>query len=152
MGPLRIASAYRAADDEALIRGDLYAATRTGDGARLLIGDVRGKGMTAINDASVIMGSFRDAAHRCATLAELAVTLEESICRHLNEHAPHPEADELYEQFVTVLIPVSRRTGRLSLRDAPGLGERRLLDLLSASRGWVEGTDIGKALGVPVLA
>ncbi|MFG2490573.1 PP2C family protein-serine/threonine phosphatase [Streptomyces caniferus] len=104
MGPLRIASAYRAADDEALIGGDLYAATRTENGARLLIGDVRGKGMTAISDASVIMGSFRDAAHRCATLAELAVTLEESICRHLTEHAPHPEADELYEQFVTVLM------------------------------------------------
>jgi len=104
MGPLRIASAYRAADDEALIGGDLYAATRTGNGARLLIGDVRGKGMTAISDASVIMGSFRDAAHRADTLAELAASLEESMCRHLTEHAPHSEADELYEQFVTVLM------------------------------------------------
>lgn len=104
MGPLRIASAYRAADDEALIGGDLYAATRTGNGARLLIGDVRGKGMTAISDASVIMSSFRDAAHRSATLADLAVSLEESMCRHLTEHAPHSEADELYEQFVTVLM------------------------------------------------
>ncbi|MFF8786326.1 PP2C family protein-serine/threonine phosphatase [Streptomyces sp. NPDC015125] len=104
LGPLRIASAYRAADDEALIGGDLYAATRTGNGARLIIGDVRGKGMTAISDASVIMGSFRDAAHRAATLADLAAALEESICRHLAEHAPHPEADELYEQFVTILM------------------------------------------------
>ncbi|MFJ8673512.1 PP2C family protein-serine/threonine phosphatase [Streptomyces sp. NPDC093589] len=104
MGPLRLASAYRAADDEAQIGGDLYAATRTGNGARLLIGDVRGKGMTAISDASVIMGSFRDAAHRSASLAELVVTLEESIRRHLAEHAPHAEADELYEQFVTALV------------------------------------------------
>ncbi|MFE1175453.1 PP2C family protein-serine/threonine phosphatase [Streptomyces sp. NPDC058773] len=104
MGPLRIASAYRAAADESLIGGDLYAATRSGNGVRLLIGDVRGKGMTAISDASVIMGSFRDAAHRTANLAELAATLEESICRHLAEHAPHAEADELFEQFVTVLM------------------------------------------------
>ncbi|MEW2437335.1 SpoIIE family protein phosphatase [Streptomyces caniferus] len=94
----------RAADDEALIGGDLYAATRRGNDARLLIRDVRGKGMTDISDASVTMGSFRDAAHRSAALPELAVTLEESICRHLTEHAPQPEADELYEQFVTFLM------------------------------------------------
>ncbi|MFG2891093.1 PP2C family protein-serine/threonine phosphatase [Streptomyces sp. NPDC048248] len=104
MGPLRIASAYRAADDEAMIGGDLYAAARTRRGARLLIGDVRGKGMTAISDASVIMGSFREAAHRSATLAEVVVALEASIRRHLTEHAPHSEADELYEQFVTALV------------------------------------------------
>ncbi|MEV6395443.1 PP2C family protein-serine/threonine phosphatase [Streptomyces sp. NPDC051907] len=104
MGPLRIASAYRAADDEALIGGDLYAATRTENGTRLLIGDVRGKGMNAISDASVIMGAFREAAYRSASLAELVATLEDSIRRHLTEHAPHSEADELYEQFVTALL------------------------------------------------
>ncbi|MER6306288.1 hypothetical protein [Streptomyces sp. NPDC001657] len=36
--------------------------------------------------------------------------------------------------------------------DAMDPGERRLLDLLSASRGSVEVADIGEALGVPVLA
>ncbi|MFC9228852.1 hypothetical protein ACFTZI_07760 [Streptomyces decoyicus] len=36
--------------------------------------------------------------------------------------------------------------------DALAAGERRLLDLLSASRGSVEVADIGEALGVPVLA
>lgn len=36
--------------------------------------------------------------------------------------------------------------------DALAPGERRLLDLLSASRGSVEVADIGEALGVPVLA
>lgn len=36
--------------------------------------------------------------------------------------------------------------------DAMDPGERRLLDLVSASRGSVEVADIGEALGVPVLA
>jgi serine phosphatase RsbU (regulator of sigma subunit) len=104
MGPLRIASVYRAADDEAQIGGDLYAAARTAHGTRLLIGDVRGKGMTAIGEASVIMGAFREAAHRSATLAELAGALEDSICRYLAEHAPHAESDDLGEHFVTALM------------------------------------------------
>ncbi|MFF8831216.1 PP2C family protein-serine/threonine phosphatase [Streptomyces sp. NPDC015131] len=104
LGPLRIASAYQAADDEAQIGGDLYAATRTAHGTRVLIGDVRGKGLTAISDASVIMGSFREAAHRAGTLAELAFTLEESICRHLAEQTPHLDAEHLDEHFVTALM------------------------------------------------
>ncbi|MFF3249292.1 PP2C family protein-serine/threonine phosphatase [Streptomyces sp. NPDC002870] len=108
MGPLRIASLYLAADDEAQIGGDLYAATRTANGARLIIGDVRGKGLTSISDASVLMGAFREAAHRCATLLELAGTLENSICRHLAEHVEHThhsEAhEEVHEHFVTTLI------------------------------------------------
>ncbi|MFD5080439.1 PP2C family protein-serine/threonine phosphatase [Streptomyces sp. NPDC058371] len=91
MGPLRIASLYLAAEDEAQIGGDLYAATRTRGSARLIIGDVRGKGLPAISDASVVMGAFREAAHRCATLLELVDTLEKSLCRHLFEHVEHVE-------------------------------------------------------------
>lgn len=105
MGPLRIASLYMAAEDEAQIGGDLYAATRTATGARLLIGDVRGKGLTSISDASVLMGAFREAAPRCATLLELAGTLENSICRHLADHGAHFEAPgDLHEHFVTALM------------------------------------------------
>ncbi|MET8246555.1 PP2C family protein-serine/threonine phosphatase [Streptomyces sp. NPDC005202] len=106
MGPLRIASLYLAAEDEALIGGDLYAATRTGDGARLIIGDVRGKGLTSISDASMLMGAFREAAHRSAILLDLAETLENSICRHLAEHSHHFGAgdDFVEEHFVTALL------------------------------------------------
>ncbi|MFF7215145.1 PP2C family protein-serine/threonine phosphatase [Streptomyces sp. NPDC008238] len=87
MGPLRIASLYLAAEHDADIGGDLYAATRRGSGTRLIIGDVRGKGLTAIGDASALMGAFREAAHRCADLLDLGDSLETSICRHLAEHA-----------------------------------------------------------------
>ncbi|MFT9472833.1 hypothetical protein [Streptomyces sp. 11-1-2] len=63
LGPLRVASLNMAAEDEAQIGGDLYAATRVEDSTRMIIGDVRGKGLTSISDASVLMGAFREAAH-----------------------------------------------------------------------------------------
>lgn len=103
MGPLRIESLYLAAEDEAQIGGDLYAATRTETGARVIIGDVRGKGMTAISDASALMGAFREAAHRCADLDELADTLENSVCRHLAEQVSDADP-ECHEHFVTALM------------------------------------------------
>lgn len=105
MGPLRMASLYLAAEDEAQIGGDLYAATRTADSTRLIIGDVRGKGLPSINEASLLMGAFREAGHQCSNLVDLPSALEGSIRRHLSEHAPHAEAvDELQERFVTALI------------------------------------------------
>ncbi|MEU0968659.1 PP2C family protein-serine/threonine phosphatase [Streptomyces sp. NPDC005917] len=104
MGPLRIASCYLAAEDEAQIGGDLYAATRGEHCTRLLMGDVRGKGLTAISDASTLMGAFREAAHRYGSLVELIDALEGSICRHLAEYTVHSTADDLEEHFVTVLL------------------------------------------------
>ena len=62
IGPLKVASAYLAAEAEAQIGGDLYAAVRAGSGTRLIIGDVRGKGMTAVGDAALLLGAFRAAA------------------------------------------------------------------------------------------
>ncbi|MEU1163995.1 serine/threonine-protein phosphatase, partial [Streptomyces sp. NPDC005921] len=64
IGPLRIASLYLAAEDEAQIGGDLYAATRCDDAVRVLIGDVRGKGLSAIGEAALLLGAFRESAHR----------------------------------------------------------------------------------------
>ncbi|WP_063784927.1 PP2C family protein-serine/threonine phosphatase [Streptomyces sp. TP-A0356] len=104
LGPLRIASSYLAAEEEAQIGGDLYAATRTDFRTRLIIGDVRGKGLTAISDASALMGAFREAAHRCATILELADALERSVRRHLEEYTDDPDADERGEHFVTALM------------------------------------------------
>ncbi|MEE4597703.1 PP2C family protein-serine/threonine phosphatase [Streptomyces sp. DSM 41524] len=117
LGPLRVASLYMAAEDEAQIGGDLYAATRVKECTRLIIGDVRGKGLTSISDASVLMGAFREAAHLTPGLLELTDVLERSVCRHLAEHIatsgvehggaeqPQPGADEeLREHFITALL------------------------------------------------
>ncbi|MGW3246240.1 PP2C family protein-serine/threonine phosphatase [Streptomyces sp. NPDC001070] len=102
MGPLRVASVYRAAAEHALVGGDLFAAARTDGTTRFLIGDVRGKGLPAVEDASVLLGAFREAAHHHATLPELAASLELSVRRHL---AQLTESDpEAGERFITALL------------------------------------------------
>ncbi|MCQ4081760.1 serine/threonine-protein phosphatase [Streptomyces sp. RB6PN25] len=102
IGPLRTACLYLAAEDEAQIGGDLYAATRTEDGALVLIGDVRGKGLAAIGEAALLLGAFREAAHQHATLPALATALEGSIDRYQAEF-PEPD-EEAGERFVTALL------------------------------------------------
>ncbi|WP_055489187.1 PP2C family protein-serine/threonine phosphatase [Streptomyces sp. TP-A0356] len=114
LGPLKVATLYLAAEDEAQIGGDLYAATRTDNAVRVLIGDVRGKGLSAIGEAALLLGAFREAAHRQASLPELAATLEQSVTRYLADFEP---IEELGERFATALLveipdddPITRMT------------------------------------------
>jgi serine phosphatase RsbU (regulator of sigma subunit) len=78
-GPLDIASLYIAAEKDADIGGDLFAAARADRNTRLLIGDVRGKGLGAINHAALLLGAFRAAAHRRASLPNLAIHLDAAM-------------------------------------------------------------------------
>ncbi|WP_245687200.1 PP2C family protein-serine/threonine phosphatase [Streptacidiphilus griseoplanus] len=143
LGPLRVASMYRAAAAHALVGGDLYAAARTGHTTRILIGDVRGKGLPAIDDASAVLGAFRESAQQYRTLPELAASLERSVRRHLSELSRI--APDSSERFITALLiefpddegiarvvscghppPLLRQGSRLTLlsvtRPAPPLG------------------------------
>ncbi|OIJ90452.1 PP2C family protein-serine/threonine phosphatase [Streptomyces colonosanans] len=101
IGPLRVASMYLAAQEQALIGGDLYAAVRTASGTRLIIGDAMGKGLTAIGDASLLLGAFRAAAHRQATLPDLMAYLDQSVCWNLAEPT---EAEQAGECFITAAV------------------------------------------------
>ncbi|MGW7023479.1 PP2C family protein-serine/threonine phosphatase [Streptomyces decoyicus] len=78
-GALEIASFYQAAEEEAAMGGDLFAAARTTTSTRLIIGDVRGKGLPAYSHAALLLGAFRAAAHRQATLPRLAVHLDGAV-------------------------------------------------------------------------
>ncbi|MEV4435029.1 PP2C family protein-serine/threonine phosphatase [Streptomyces sp. NPDC049555] len=79
MGPLRLAAVYVAAAAQARIGGDLYAAVRTTGGTRVMIGDVRGKGLTAVGDAGLLLGAYRAAAHRNPPLTRLVAHLHNTI-------------------------------------------------------------------------
>lgn len=102
LGPFHVASMYRAAAAHAPVGGDLYAAARTGHTTRVLIGDVRGKGLPAIDDASAVLGAFREAAQQHRTLPELAASLERSVRRHLGELTRI--APDSNERFITALL------------------------------------------------
>ncbi|MEU0830421.1 PP2C family protein-serine/threonine phosphatase [Streptomyces sp. NPDC005969] len=101
IGPLRVGSVYMAAQEQSLIGGDLYAAVRTPTGTRLIIGDVMGKGLTAISDAALLLGAFREGAHRQAGLSDLAAYLDHSVCWNL---ADPTEAEKAGECFITAAI------------------------------------------------
>ncbi|MEV6294528.1 PP2C family protein-serine/threonine phosphatase [Streptomyces sp. NPDC051896] len=105
IGPLRIASLYLAAEDEAQIGGDLYAATRCDGAVRVLIGDVRGKGLSAIGEAALLLGAFRESAHRHIPLGELATLLEQSVTRYAADLDPPEEAGERFATALLVEIP-----------------------------------------------
>ncbi|GAA0673355.1 PP2C family protein-serine/threonine phosphatase [Kitasatospora atroaurantiaca] len=96
MGPLRIASVYLAAEAEAQIGGDLYAAARTANGSRLIVGDVRGKGLEAIGDAALVLGAFRAAAHRQAALPALVAYLEGAVSSDLDDPEDLDDPDGSY--------------------------------------------------------
>ncbi|SEO57868.1 Stage II sporulation protein E (SpoIIE) [Actinacidiphila rubida] len=103
IGPLRLGWLYLAAEDEAQIGGDLFATERGSDPCtRVIMGDVRGKGVSAIGEVSVVLGAFREGAHRCPTLPDLVAALEESVSRDIEEVAD--VQDDLGEHFITALM------------------------------------------------
>ncbi|MFD8717214.1 PP2C family protein-serine/threonine phosphatase [Streptomyces sp. NPDC059629] len=105
IGPLRIASLYLAAEDEAQIGGDLYAVTLCDGAVRVLIGDVRGKGLSAIGEAALLLGAFRESAHRHVALPKLAASLEQSVQRYSAELETPEEVGERFATALLVEIP-----------------------------------------------
>ncbi|MGW5124021.1 PP2C family protein-serine/threonine phosphatase [Streptomyces sp. NPDC004069] len=103
LGHVTLESLYLAAASEAQIGGDLYEAIRTPHGVRLLIGDVRGKGLLAIQMAATLLSAFREAAHDAPDLPHLARRLETSVSRHTSQY-PGVPGSEIAERFITALL------------------------------------------------
>ncbi|MER8103580.1 PP2C family protein-serine/threonine phosphatase [Kitasatospora sp. NPDC094016] len=100
VGRLSVAACYRAAQTEALIGGDAYALQATPYGVRVLIADVRGKGLQAVGAVSVLLGAFREDAHRAPDLAALADGLERALTRESTLLAEEVRL----EGFITALL------------------------------------------------
>jgi len=80
-GGLALAARYQAAHEGARIGGDLYGVQRTPYGVRLLVGDVRGKGLKAVGAVTVVLGAFREAAETEPDLAAVADRIEHALAR-----------------------------------------------------------------------
>ena len=83
VGDIRLAARYVSAADSAKIGGDLYGVLDTPFGVRAIIGDVRGKGLAAVQTAAVVLGAFREAAYDEQDLSGVARRLEASVLRHV---------------------------------------------------------------------
>lgn len=100
IGNLSLESLYLSAAAEAHIGGDLYEAVPTAYGVRLLIGDVRGKGLLAVETAASLLGAFREAAHDEPDLSALVDRVETSIARRATQLG----GSETAERFVTAVF------------------------------------------------
>lgn len=106
IGPIQVEALYLSADAEAHIGGDLYEAVPTTYGLRLVIGDVRGKGLLAVETAATLLSAFREAAHDEPDLATVARRVETSM----NRRATSLAGSDMGERFVTaVFAEIPRR-------------------------------------------
>ncbi|MGW7237937.1 PP2C family protein-serine/threonine phosphatase [Streptomyces sp. NPDC054804] len=104
VGPFRVAVRYSAAAAEARIGGDLYALVSTPHGIRLIVGDVRGKGLPAVGTAALVLGVFREAAYDEPDLLAVVGRIERSLARNLGP-----------DDFVTAVVAGCPRSGHLEV-------------------------------------
>jgi serine phosphatase RsbU (regulator of sigma subunit) len=82
-GGLDHAAVYLTADVEAAVGGDFYDIQPGPHGTRVLVGDVQGKGLSAVEAAAALLGTFREAGYHEADLATVAERLESRMVRHV---------------------------------------------------------------------
>jgi serine phosphatase RsbU (regulator of sigma subunit) len=104
IGQVALAARYVSAAAEALVGGDLYEVVARPGAVRLLIGDVRGKGLGAVRTAAVVLGEFRAAAADLDDLATVARQIDRRVRAYLAE-----------EDFVTALLAEIHDDGRYEL-------------------------------------
>lgn len=93
IGHVGFASRYVSATEDALVGGDLYEIAATPFGVRVIVGDVRGKGMQAVQTAASVLGAFRQAAFTAPDPAALARAIDDVVARLIDE-----------EEFVTAVF------------------------------------------------
>jgi sigma-B regulation protein RsbU (phosphoserine phosphatase) len=103
VGPLTVAARYISASAAADIGGDLYEALDTPYGVRMIIGDVRGKGLDAVRLASIVLGSYRHVAYERADLRAIVADLDRAVARSVGD-----------EDFVTAAL-IEERGGTLTI-------------------------------------
>ncbi|WP_435799951.1 PP2C family protein-serine/threonine phosphatase [Streptomyces canus] len=104
VGPFQVAVRYSAAAAEARIGGDLYALVPTPYGVRLIVGDVRGKGLPAVGTAALVLGVFREAAYDEPDLLAVVDRIERSLARNLG-----------VDDFVTAVVAGYPQAGHLEM-------------------------------------
>ena len=79
VGTLRLATRYVSATKAALVGGDLYEVVQTPDGVRVIVGDVRGKGLDAVQMAATVLAAFRRSAVLEVSLTAMTADLDNVV-------------------------------------------------------------------------
>jgi sigma-B regulation protein RsbU (phosphoserine phosphatase) len=102
VGPVAFASRYLSAAEQAFIGGDLYEVVPGGEGVRVVVGDVRGKGLEAVHLAALVLGAFREAASVDQALEQVAAAVDRAVAGEIT-----------LEEFVTALFVEFRPGGEV---------------------------------------
>lgn len=138
VGQLALAVRYLSASSGARIGGDLYDVAVTPAGLRLIMGDVQGKGLPAVQTAATVLAAFRESAYDAPNLTAIADRIETSLTRHATD-----------DQFVTVLLAhVSADGGKVELLNR---GHPPPLLISGAATRFVEPAQAALPLGLPEL-
>ena len=92
-GGVAFASHYQSATKQALVGGDLYDVAMTQYEPRLLIGDVKGKGLDAVGRCAAVLAVFRELAAAEPDLVNLAIEMDARVSKDME-----------IEDFVTVIL------------------------------------------------
>lgn len=122
LGALELSSLYLASDDESTIGGDVYACAVIDGRPRIMLGDVQGKGLSAVEVVMFLLVAFRRAAQQGVELADLPGYLDDAIRVDLRQarqlqgecgfSGDESETDlRLRECFVTAVIVEADRAG-----------------------------------------
>lgn len=103
-GPARIAASYESADDAAQIGGDFYEVVPIRDGVRLVVGDVQGKGLSAVHTAATVLAAFRESAPVSSRLETVGLKMSCALARRGTE-----------DRFVTAVLAELSDDGTLTL-------------------------------------
>jgi serine phosphatase RsbU (regulator of sigma subunit) len=104
VGPVALAARYGSAATDALVGGDLYEVVARPHAVRLIIGDVRGKGLGAVRTATIVLGEFRAAAADIDDLDDVARQIDRRLRPYLGD-----------EDFVTALMAEIRDDGGFTI-------------------------------------
>lgn len=104
VGRLTVAARYEVAHKEAAIGGDLFAIHETPHGIRMLIADVRGKGLEAVRTVNGLLGSFHEACMHRPDLPGVVEQLEDRM-RMSIARASGAEAESFATAVVAELAP-----------------------------------------------
>jgi serine phosphatase RsbU (regulator of sigma subunit) len=104
IGGISIAARYRSATPGAWAGGDLYEIIPTAHGTRVIIGDVRGRGLDAALLAGHVLNAFRHSAAAVPALDQVAGDISRAIRPYLGE-----------EDFVTAALAQIAPGGNLTI-------------------------------------
>ena len=104
IGAVALSARYVSAAADALVGGDLYEVVARDGAVRLLVGDVRGKGLDAVRHATVVLGEFRAAAADVDDLVDVATQIDRRLRPYLDD-----------EDFVTAVLAEVTDAGELTV-------------------------------------